>query len=291
MSAFSEKIDFCCATREYSASVIEKVLKDNSELSEAQFCDKVLRNLAVSSNIWRTGWYDPPPGGATALFSEKSNYERLQFDTLRNPNYWPSNNRNFTKESVGIIYTSPVHRISGVIGDIGLTLYRGEDKLVQQHIARCLSLLEKVADYAEVGMQFRDIHEYAQNIFSKEGVNNRRTVTHTDPLGTNLGHTIPWSYEDPTPAELSMINGENFEKLKNLISKKRLYINKIETFVIPGDIAFTCEVRLEDSNNKKLPNVFFHLIVVFKDGKKTIHTNFNFIFKLLGMEGYAISKY
>ena len=123
-------------------------------------------------------------------------------------------------------------------------------------------------------MEFRGLHARAQKLFARESLNNDRTVTHTDKVGTNLGHTIPWTHKDPTESEQAIISGNSFEKLKNLISSKRVNVNSRETFKIPENIVFTFEARLEDSEDSKMPLVFFHLLVVFRYGKRGIVSGF-----------------
>jgi hypothetical protein len=82
---------------------------------------------------------------------------------------------------------------------------------------------------------------------------------------------------------MEVIENRDFNELKDLISRKRINVNRFERFKIPTNIAFTCEARLEDSNNPSLPLVFFHLVVTFKEGKKKILADFNSIFEAVGM--------
>jgi hypothetical protein len=119
---------------------------------------------------------------------------------------------------------------------------------------------------------------------AEQGLNNNRTITYTDKVKTNIGHTVPWSYEDPTPEELSIINGTDFDKLKNLISSKRINLNEKEDFKIPPTIAFTTEFRAESNKDPHLPNASFHLIVSFVDGKKEVLGGFNTVFQATRMD-------
>jgi len=277
MLSLIERIKICQLVREETARITNEILKKNSALSEVDFRNLTIKNLFDQRELHQSGWYDPPPFGVAALFSQAP-YTRLQFDTLRSKKFWPQKENFLTKESVGIIYLSPVHRESGIIGDFGATFYYGKDEKIVRHLKKSLSLLEKVTDFIEIGMEFRKIHEFAQQLFQKNEVNNHRTTVHNDPAGTNLGHTVPWTYEDPTTEEEKIIEDGDIETLRNLISKKRIYINALEKFKIPSTIAFTFEARLEDSENSHLPNAFYHLIVCFINGKKTILKNFECIF-------------
>ena len=192
---------------------------------------------------------------------------------------------------MGIVYLSPVDKKSGIIGDMGLTIYNGGNKKIHEHLKHCLKVIEKIAEYTEVGMEFREIHNFAQDIFKKEELNNDRTLGITDSSKTNIGHTIPWTYEAPNKLEQETISDGNMDLLKDIISKKRIHINQDEKFKVQYNIALTVEVRLEDNNNPSLPNVFYHLVVSFIDGQKTISTNFNEIFEIMKMNKYIISKY
>lgn len=283
-------LDTCEKTRKLASKFVEESFKDH-KLSETEFTNKIKKHFSSNEGLYNHGWYEPPPYGIAALFSEENNFKRLQFDTLRKKDYWPKGEYRFGMEKVGIVYISPVDKNSGVIGDFGTTVYIGSDERIKNHLTNSLSLIEKVAEFSEVGMEFREIHEYAQKIFLKASVNNDRTVTHTDKVGTNIGHTIPWTYENPTESEIKIIKSRNFEKLKDLISRKRINVNSEEKFRIPENIAFTNEIRLEDSNDPSLPLVFFHLTVLFRNGKKSIGSNFNPVFKALEMDKFVQSKY
>lgn len=140
-----------------------------------------------------------------------------------------------------------------------------------------------MTEYAQVSMEFCELHHFAQKSFTRKGLTNARTVTWTDKVGTNLGHTIPWSYEEPDDIEQQIITDRDFQKLSKLISEKRINVNRFEHFRITDDIAFTVEARLESMEDPSLPNVFYHLIVTYKDGKKIVLANFNKVFDAFGM--------
>jgi hypothetical protein len=194
-------------------------------------------------------------------------------------------------ESAGIIYASPVHKETLAIGDFGLTIYRGDDLSVQAHLKSCLGLMESAAELAELGMEFRELHNLAQSLFKTASLHNQRTATWTDKTGTNLGHTIPWTNTGPSPEELVSLNSSDFNVLKDAISNSRIYVNGSEKFQIPENIAFTIEARLESLAEPAMPNTFFHLIIAFRDGKRSIHADFSEVFASLGMDRYLVTKY
>jgi Metallopeptidase family M24 len=284
-----DKVAVCAATRTWAASVVADSLKPGVEISEAEFSQFALNAFSKNADVTQSGWYEPPPGGVAALFAVPPDYERLEFDTLRKETYWPQKDRILSQDGVGLLYVSPVHRETGIIGDFGITVYRGSSPEVLDHFAKCLNTLERVASEVEVGMALLEVHERAQQLFKANGLTNARTVTWTDKTGTNLGHTIPWSYEVPEESESKVIKTGDMNQLKDLISNKRLYLNTKETFLIPETIAFSLEARLESIENPSLPNVFYHFIIAFDRRKKKVLANYNEIFDAVGMKNLRCS--
>lgn len=125
----------------------------------------------------------------------------------------------------------------------------------------------------------------AQKLFDTSGLTNARTVTWTDKVGSNLGHTVPWSYEEPTEDEQEILRTGSLTAVSALISQKRIHLNRVESLKIPQTIAFTLEARLECKDDSNMPNVYYHLIITFQDGRKSILANFNEIFDIIGMHG------
>ena len=140
-----------------------------------------------------------------------------------------------------------------------------------------MNALCEAANKIEVGMEFRELYAITQSNFKKYDLNNDWTKVDTDPAGTNLGHTVPWSYEDPTMDELSILEKGNQLEINNIIRYKRLYVNKLERFKIPNNIAFTLEARLDNNfgNGTTLPNSFFHLMILMQDGKREVLSDFD----------------
>ncbi len=290
-STIEKTINVCEKTREWLSKRISNLLNKEKDISEKQFATVLTTEIKNNPDLQPEGWYAPPPAGIAALFSSLGNFDRLGFDTLRKEQYWPQEQYRLLKDSAGILYASPIHKLSGTIGDFGITIYRGNNSKVQSHLVNCLKTLEQAADFAQVDMEFRELHDLAQQLFKENDLHNARTITWTDTVGTNLGHTIPWSYEEPTVEEQNIINGQCLDDLRKLISNKRVNVNSIEQFKIPLNIAFTLEARLESSLDPAMPNTFFHLIITFKNGDKKILTNFNEVFSALNMHGYINSSF
>lgn len=285
MAELLENIEACKTTRGLAAQAVAEVLH-SGEISETQFCGQVAEKLYKHPN-WDQGWYSPPPKGVAALFGPENNVGRLAYDNLRKPEFWPQNNI-FAGQSLGYVYASPVNKASGIIGDFGLTIYRGTDQKIIDHLKRCLLITEKTAEYAQVGMEFGEVYNYCLKLMAEHGLNNQRMLAISSSVKNNIGHTVPWSHELPTEEELKIITGQDFEKLKALISSKRINLNSEELFKIPSTIAFTVEPRMENNNS---PMTSFHIIVAFMDGKKEIFGNFNPVFKSLNMETFITGNY
>lgn len=291
LTTIQDTINTCVATRKWLADAMNQVLCVQPFLSEVQFAAAIITQMQSNRDLHSEGWYAPPPAGVSALFSGSKNFDRLRYDNLRKQEYWPQDGWKLEAESAGFIYASPIHRLSGAIGDFGMTVYRGQNNDVRSHLASCLTVLEQAADYAQIGMEFRELHEFAQRSFANANLHNARTVTLTDSTGTNLGHTIPWSYEAPSAEEAKVISYGSLAPLRQLISSKRVHVNSIERFKIPANVAFTLEARLESSEEPTMPNTFYHLIVTFQDGTKRVCGNFNEVFASLGMDSFIKSKF
>ncbi|MEK7601365.1 MAG: M24 family metallopeptidase [Patescibacteria group bacterium] len=264
-------------TRATAAAITAEALQNIEGASEFEFAQRILAGVEGHRELFPGGWYDPPPRGVAVLFGDNE-HRRTQFETLRVPEFWPNEKYRFQSESVGMIYFSPVDKATGMFGDIGFSVYRGKSNETKQHLEDCLKIVNAVAECAEVGMRFCDLYTEAQAMFRNKAHKHIAWMTTThDLLKINLGHTVPGSYSDDTPL------GATFEETKESIRTRRIYINEAEQFVIPETCAFTVEARLVDAAETQ-PNVFFHVIVVFSDGKKTILTNFDDIFKALGMD-------
>ncbi len=290
ITTIENRINICEKTREGLSKTISSLLSKHDDIAEQEFATTLSAEIRNDADLQLEGWYAPPPYGIAALFSDQDNFDRLRFDTLRKEQYWPQQFK-LLKNSAGIIYASPIHKVSGTIGDFGITIYKGNDRNIQLHLAGCLRALEQSADLAKVGMEFRELHDFTQRLFKENGLHNHRTVTWTDTVGTNLGHTVPWSYEEPTAEEQRIIAGQSLNDLRNLISNKRINVNRNERFKIPANIAFTLEARLERLEDPAMPNTFFHLIITFKNGRKKIVSNFNGVFSVVGMNNYVVSQF
>jgi hypothetical protein len=274
----SDLIETIIRTRKIASEIACKSLINIEGISEVELRERILSEVATHSELYPKGWYDPPQDGISVLFAQKP-FARLIFNSMRNPKFWPNENSKFTKDTVGIVYLSPVDVKTGMLGDIAFTIYNGNEEEIKNHIRKCYKAILKVAKHAEVGMKFSDLYKYAINSFADEFKIIGEMTTNSDPnKGDNLGHTIPGSFEQ------DLILGNSFEEVRDTLRTKRIYINEVENFEIRETCAFTLEARLEDSNKPELPKIYFHFIVCFDKGEKTILENFENIFKAVNMD-------
>src|SRR3989338_643720 len=271
-------IDAIIRTRKTASEILTKSLNKIEGLSEKQLAEKILKEVRNYSEIFPEGYYSPPPSGIGILFDQKP-FKRLRYDSLRNPEYWPSQDITLNNESVSMLYFSPVDRETNMLGDVGCTIYQGEDEEIKQHIKKCYDTILKIAQYTEVGMEFSQICKFASNLIKGELKMTKWTAANSDPnQSINLGHTVPGSFEK------DLVFGNTFEEIKETIRISRIALIDTANFIIPETCAFTVESRLEDFDNPNLPIVHFHFIVCFRKGKKVILENYNDIFKTVGMD-------
>ena len=129
----------------------------------------------------------------------------------------------------------------------------------------------------------RLIYNYGLSLFEKYKVTNL-VYSATDPMNFDFGHTIPWTYELMSKEEKLILEEDNWDNLKNMISKKRRFVNSAQTLKIQETFAFTIEPRLKSIKNEDLPTASFHLIIAFKNGLKSVNDNFTELFEVFNMK-------
>jgi len=278
----SNLIDSIIKTRTLAGNIFVNSLTNLDGLSELGIKEKIASEIQNHNEIFPEGWYNPPPAGISVILDQKP-FKRLQYDNLRQPVFWPRADLIFEKETVAMVYCSPIDRKTGMLADIGLTIYRGENGAIKQHIKNSYQAILAIAKHAEVGMKFSGLCAFASNSFENKFRTTRWTTKSSPNTNMNLGHTIPGSFEN------NFIFGETYEEIKEAIRTKRIQVNEVENFQIPETCAFTIESRLEDANDPNMPSSYFHFIVCFDKGKKTILENYSQIFSTVGMD-YMNSK-
>jgi hypothetical protein len=282
-TTLSTSVETSISIRNRATKICAEVLTSAPGLTEREIASQLSTRFSQERDLAPSGWYDPPPGGIAVLIGRESDRNRLRFDTLRNKNYWPGDSIRLEPNSCIAIYVSPFDWRRGILGDYGLTVHHGNDTKVLAHLRRCYQTICQAAEKIEQGMELREIYGVAKGLFKANGLNNNRTTTDTDPFGTNLGHTVPFTYEPPTRDEAVLISSRDQSRMNDLIRQKRLFINGAEKFKIPANIALTFEARLDDDADTSLPNCFYHLLVTFIDGRRKIFADFEAAAKAVGM--------
>jgi len=284
----NSKLIICKQTRRLTsdalANSLRKLLNSTSPISEIGLCDQWLKALKKYKEIFPDGWYIPPPHGFIVLFGDKNHIQRLYLKSARPTEFWPKDtiflNR---KEGIASMYFSPVNKQSGIIGDFGLTVYFGTDQNIKKHLLKVFDITKEIFNHIKLGMKFSDICKFALDLAEKNNLTND-IVSINDPSNTNIGHIIPAIYDDWTDEEKVNLRSKNLQIIANTISKKRKFLSLLEQTKVQPGMAFTIEPRLLDKNDPKLPMAYFHTIAIIREnGQKELLTNFDDIFKLIGM--------
>lgn len=250
--------------------------------SELELCMKWLELIRANSDLMPNGWYQPPPGGAAILIANSSNFSRLNYDSLRRPIYWPSHEKYASVDSIVYSYCSPIHRSTGMMGDIAVTIYRGQQKKIMDGLSQSIDIISRIVRRATVGMSYGELFEYASDLMQTAGLSNlvHRTA---DPDSVNIGHTVPWVY-GPYPEDADeWLRGRAKRDIGHLLSNARNFIQAGNTDRIAPTAVFTIEPRLMADD---LPQLSFHVIVVFLDGTKIVCSEFKSLFEMFGMCNY-----
>lgn len=281
-----ERITIIQRTRSLAAATLVDALSSTPDgSSESDICESWTHKISDCAPLSREGWYQPPPKGAAILIGDPaSKFVRMNYDSLRSPAVWPRADISLHKESLIYAYASPFDRGTGLIGDIGVTLYRGTDQSIREHLIRCLDVTARIARHAQVGMQLRDLFNYGLTQIRAADLSNQTSSTKS---GTpNIGHTVPWSYESyPDDARHCFDHGGPTD-IRDKISRGRVSINDSATLRIQPTMAFTVEPQIAAA---AAPLCSYHVIVIFAEGKKTISSCFGPLFKIFAMEGYMES--
>jgi hypothetical protein len=285
-----DKLKIVKETRKSAADslfkTLKKVLKTKQPISEVEFRDLWLLEMRKNKKIFSEGWYDPPPHGIIVLFGTDKDVKRLNFESARPEEFWPRDDIFLDqKNGIALLYASPVDKKSGIIGDFEMTLYFGNNEIIKNQLKTNLDIIYKTFEEVKEGMSFSDVCLTGSKLLRQNKLVNI-VYSISDPTSTNLGHTIPFSYEGMTSKEKDILKSgnKNWKELRVMIGKKRKFVNTIESLKIKTPMAVTVEPRSKIKNKKDSPLVAFHGILLFKEnGKKELLTNFDKIFKLVGM--------
>jgi methionine aminopeptidase len=288
--SIDEKLEICKNTRkkalESLTNVLIEVLKSKEEISEGQFRDLWHQYLYKNNSLFENGWYLPPKYGLGVIFAKDNdgNESRLNHSNLRQMQASYDINLD-RKNGIIYLYASPIDKESGIIGDIALTLYFGNDSTIIKHLKTCFDINYEIFDKIKVGMSFSQIHKFANDLIYQKGLTNDIECI-TDPNGKKvIGHTIPFSNEKMTDAEIQIYSTNEFEKINEMISKKRKYLKNEEDLIVNNGMAFTIEPREKQKKNSLIPMVSYHNIaLIHEDGKKELLSGYEEIFRLAKMD-------
>jgi hypothetical protein len=283
-----EDLQTCKLTRKIAAdslfSALSYLLKKKN-VSEVDLRDKWLEEMNKNNFIFPEGWYSPPPKGICVLFGTDSDNKRLNYESLRPEEMWPRDDIFLNqKEGIIYVYASPVDKKTGIIGDFGMTIYFGKNKLIQKYLSICYGINKKIYEFIKVGMPFSEIYKFAEEIIKKHGLYNKITSI-TDPAATNIGHTIPPPSSSWEKNEQIIFESEQIKDIKKIVSSKRKFVSSIEKFKIQGDMSITIEPRPRVCNKPEIPMISYHNIcVINKNERIELLTDFEKIFQLVGMD-------
>lgn len=286
-----QKIDICKKTRLIAsrsfANTLRELLSNEKPVSEEVFRNKWLIELRKNQAIYPDGWYIPPPHGIGVLFGADEENSRVNYKSLRPEKMWPKGNIFLEgKNEMAYIFASPVDKKYGIIGDFGLTVYLGDNLAVKNYLRKCWKINLEIFNFIQVRMKFSEVYKFAKRVIAKYGLTNQ-VISSADPTGEDIGHTVPASYFEWSAEEKLILERgiTNWESASNMISRKRVFINSIEETTFQTGMAVTLEPRLTVPNNPAIPMGSFHTIVIINaDGKKELLSNFDEIFRIVGMD-------
>jgi hypothetical protein len=275
-------------TRLTAAAALSKSLEGiGAELSESTIHERWRRALAADSALMPQGWYLPPPAGISVLIGDPPHYTRTSFASLRDRSRWPDQQAGLREECLLFVYASPVDRRTAMIGDFQMTLYAGSDPAIRSHIATCFQITASIVSHATVGMEMRELYDYADRLIREFGLSNSTYSTTNTSGQPNIGHTIPWTYDGYDERIWAAVRQNDGRRIANLMSQARAFVTADETLRIPDNIAFTIEPQIISTHQ---PKVSFHVIVAFNDGFKRVYAHYAEQLTQFGMLDYLPSE-
>ena len=219
--------------------------KDN--ISELDFKKLWLSNISNRNNVIAQGWYNPPIDGMAVLSDDK-----LNFDSLRNEEFFSDNTIIDWNNGYLYAYCSPVEKSDGYIGDMSITLYFGKDERVIEHFKNVRKAIQDIFDNLEIFNSPKDLYNYSLDVFKNHHLVSN-VISRTDNMPSNLGHTFT-----------HLDNAENKEMLNEndikYLSTNRQFINVQADWKFIDGIQFTIEPQLLSLDNPDLYKVTHHYV-------------------------------
>jgi hypothetical protein len=269
-----------------SQTLVETLQELSSGATEAMLRDAWSRRLYAHAELADAGWYTPPPSGIIFVSDSEPEYQRVNHASFRTSEAWPSYDvRPDLDRSLIYAYASPVNRRSGVIGDLGCSLYGGSDERLRAHLVAVWDVTRRIIDIARPGMTFPQLYEKGMRLIEESGLRNMVHSVHAGS-STDIGHLVPWSDLPPDTFERDVLAGGALEALAELVSKNRRFISATDDYRIGDDVAFTIEPRLCAPG---LPMVGFHTITGFVGGEQHTVFEFDALFEMFDMRYLTVA--
>jgi hypothetical protein len=250
--------------------------------SEVELRDAYYRNLRAIPGTLTEGWYMPPPHGIILSIGNPPDFARAGRKSFRPDDTWPNASSRLSSESLVYAYASPVDRNTGLIGDIGCSLYRGGNPAVRQHIHSTWQVTREITEFVKPGMTFAEIFEHSEKIIAGAGMWNIAESIH-DGSTTDIGHSVPWSDVEPDESEHQILEHGAAPGIADVVSHKRAFVNSRNQMIVGDNMAVTIEPRVVSA---ALPMASFHFVVAFESGEKQVITEFGPLLEVFEMEGF-----
>src|SRR3989338_2891276 len=89
----NQKIKICKSVREYAQKsplrVVQEILNNNLKPSEVEIREMWLSELRKNHDLFKEGWYSPPPHGTGILIGTDNDGSRLNYKSFRPKEMWP----------------------------------------------------------------------------------------------------------------------------------------------------------------------------------------------------------
>ena len=239
------------SARQKATCCLEKTLDElygKSGISEKIFAGHWLERMSEEESLFEQGWYCPPPYGIAVLSDE-----RLNFDSLRNEEYWPSNRQIDWQSGFLYAYCSPVDRKTGYIGDMSVTLYFGKDERIREHFCNCRGAAQDIFEHLKETKGPAELYDYSLKVFESRGLRSN-VISRTDSMPSNLGHSFTHLKDPSVAARLGS------EEIKEL-SSSRNFLNENAGWQFETGGQFTVEPQLLSLADPSFPKVTHHFVV------------------------------
>lgn len=239
-----------------------------SLITEKMFRGCWLEHIYNAYPCFQGGWYRPPEDGCAVLFGNVCNSRRVNFDSLRNPDNWPSSEKLDWHDGYIYVYCSQVDRTTGEMADFSAFHYLGSNPEVLKHIIQCREVHGQMLSMLKPGITSVEFHSTCFTILDSSGL-YIAGHSETDPAKINFGHSL-------TSLSKERLNGANTlsdQDIENL-SRGRRFINSTDNWPLHSTRCFSVEPRLRSCSNPMLPQVSLHSIASIQDQIVRVQNDF-----------------